>query len=179
MVVLLVSVYLLVRRMAIPIEGPALTAMPLEERVPLGTEFALPDLEGKLVQWSDLRGQPVLLNIWATWCYPCRAEMPSLHMLYQTYHDRGLEVLAVAVDTRGKEVVAPFVRAYRLTFPVLLDPQNMLGARLQIHGIPTTYLLDKRGRLVGFEVGARDWQARSVRLLVEQLLAEEGGGPTP
>ena len=69
--------------------------------------------------------------------------------------------------------VGPFMQEYHLRFPILLDPQNMLGDRLRIPGLPTTYLLDRHGRIVGFEVGARDWNSTAVRQLVAQLLAEE------
>ncbi len=176
---LLLVVYLVVRHISATMDGPTLTVSPPEARMPFVTEFALPDLEGTLVQWSALRGRPVLLNLWATWCSPCRIEMPSIQLLYQDYWARGFEVLAVALDTAGHTVVAPFVQQQQWTFPVLLDPQNMLGARLQVPGIPATYLLDKWGRIVSFAVGAHDWQTRSVRLLVEQLLTEDGAGPTP
>jgi len=142
-------------------------------------DFVLPDLQGSLVRLSDLRGRPVLINIWATWCYPCRAEMPSINALYQDYQAKGLAIVAVATDREGKPIVAPFLQAYRLTFPVLLDPQNMLGAQLQVSGLPTSYVLDKRGRIVGFEIGARDWNSHQVRRRLDQLLAEDGGGTTP
>ena len=128
---------------------------------------------------SDLRGRPVLVNIWATWCYPCRAEMPSMNALYKDYQAKGLAIVAIATDAAGKPVVAPFLQAYGLTFPVLLDPQNMLGMQLQVPALPTSYLLDKRGRIAGFEIGARNWNSRPIRHLLDQLLAEDGGGSTP
>jgi len=178
-VVLLVVAYLVVYKMAAMLGGPGMALPTPQERVPFTVDFTLPDVQGKLVRLFDLRGQPVLINLWATWCSPCRTEMPSMNALYQDYHAKGLAIVAIAMDEGGKPVVAPFMQAYRLTFPVLLDPQNMLGARLQVPGIPTSYLLDKRGRIIGLEIGARDWNTRKIRHLVEQLLAEEGGGTTP
>jgi peroxiredoxin len=71
------------------------------------------------------------------------------------------------------------MQKHRLTFSVLLDPQNMVGTQLQVPGIPTSYLLDKRGRVTGLMIGARNWNSRKIRHLVEQLLMEEGGGTTP
>ena len=118
-----------------------------EERPPFRVDFTLPDVQGHLVRLADLRGRPVLINIWATWCYPCREEMPSMNALYKDYGVKGLAMVAIATDTGGKPVVAPFLQAYGLTFPVLLDPQNMVGTQLQVPGIPTSYLLDKRGRV--------------------------------
>jgi len=150
-----------------------------QERALFTVDFTLPDLQGRLVRLADLRGQPVLINIWATWCHPCRVEMPSINALYQDYRAKGLAIVAIATDEQGKPVVAPFLQTYGLTFPVLLDPQNMLGAQLQVPGIPASYVLDKRGRIVSFEIGARDWNSRQIRHLLDRLLAEDGGGSTP
>jgi cytochrome c biogenesis protein CcmG, thiol:disulfide interchange protein DsbE len=177
--VLLVVAYLVISRMAARRGGSVMTLPKPQDRVPFTVDFTLPDVQGKVVRLSDLRGRPVLINLWATWCYPCREEMPSMNALYTDYHAKGLVIVAIAMDAGGKPVVSPFMQAYGLTFPVLLDPQNMLGVRLQVSGIPTSYLLDKWGRIIGIETGARDWNTRKIRRLVEQLLAEEGGGTTP
>jgi thiol-disulfide isomerase/thioredoxin len=150
-----------------------------EERVSFQVPFELPDVEGRLVRLTDLRGRPVLINIWATWCSPCREEMPSMNALYKDYRAKGLAMVAIALDLGGKAVVVPFIQAQGLTFPVLLDPQNLVGTQLQVPGIPTSYLLDKWGRIISLVTGARDWNNRKIRHLVEQLLAEEGGGTTP
>jgi peroxiredoxin len=178
-VVLLVVAYLAIYKMVARLREPAMALPRPEERVPFRVDFTLPDLQGQLVRLVDLRGRPVLLNIWATWCYPCREEMPSMNALYKDYSAKGLAMVAIATDTGGKAVVAPFIQAHGLTFPVLLDPQNLVGTQLQVPGIPTSYLLDKRGRVIGIVTGARDWNSRQTRHLVEQLLAEEGGGTTP
>jgi peroxiredoxin len=150
-----------------------------QERAPFSVDFTLPDVQGNLVRLSALRGQAVLINIWATWCYPCRAEMPSMNTLYQDYRAKGLAIVAIATDAEGKSVVEPFIQAYGLTFPVVLDPQNLVGAQLRVPGIPASYVLDKQGRIVGLEIGARDWNARQIRRLLEQILAEDSGGTTP
>jgi peroxiredoxin len=102
-----------------------------------------------------------------------------MNALYKDYSAKGLAMVAIATDTGGKAVVAPFIQAYGLTFPILLDPQNMVGTQLQVPGIPTSYLLDKRGRIIDSVIGAYDWSSRKIRHLIEQLLAEEGGGTTP
>ena len=178
-VVLLVVAYLGIYTMVARLRDPAMALPTPEERMPFRVDFTLPDIQGQLVQLADLRGRPVLINIWATWCYPCREEMPSMNALYKDYSAKGLAMVAIATDTGGKPVVAPFIQAHRLTFPVLLDPQNMVGTQLQVPAIPTSYLLDKRGRIIDLVIGARDWYSRKIRHLVEQLLAEEGGGTTP
>jgi cytochrome c biogenesis protein CcmG, thiol:disulfide interchange protein DsbE len=178
-VVLLVIAYLGVYKMVARLREPAIALPTSEERMPFRVPFELPDVQGHLVRLADLHGQPVLINIWATWCSPCREEMPSMNALYKDYSAKGLALVAIATDAGGKAVVAPFVQAHGLTFPVLLDPQNMVGTQLQVPGIPTSYLLDKRGRVIGLVIGERDWNSRKMRHLVEQLLAEEGGDTTP
>jgi len=177
-VVLLVLVYLVIKMAVMP-QDPSIAFPAPEKRQPFRVPFELPDVQGHLVRLADLRGQPVLINIWATWCSPCREEMPSMDALYKDYGAKGLAIIAIATDAGGKAVVAPFMQAHGLTLPVLLDPQNMVGTQLQVPGIPTSYLLDKWGRVIDFMIGARDWHSRKVQHLIEQLLAEEGGGATP
>ena len=178
-VVLLVVVYLGIKYRATMLREPAMVLPTPEERVPFRVDFTLPDVQGHLVRLADLRGRPVLINIWATWCAPCREEMPSMNALYKDYSAKGLAMVAIATDAEGKAVVAPFMQAYRLTFPVLLDPQNMVGAQLQLPGLPTSYLLDKWGRVIDLVIGAYDWHSRQTQHLIEKLLAEEGRGTTP
>ena len=179
LVVLLALGCLVVYRMASRFGGPAI-ALPIpQERALFTVDFMLPDMAGNVVRLFDLRGRPILLNIWATWCYPCRAEMPSMQALYQDYQAKGLAIVAIAIDAEGEPVVAPFLQAYKLNFTVLLDPQNMLGAQLQVPGLPTSYVLDKRGRIAYVEIGERNWNSRPIRHLLDQLLAEDAGGTTP
>jgi thiol-disulfide isomerase/thioredoxin len=157
-------------------KAPAIAPEATQVRDPFPLDFALPDLQGITVRLSDQRGKVVLLNFWATWCVPCRVEMPSMNALYQDYREKGFEILAISIDVQGKDVVAPFVEEYGLTFPVLLDPDNVVSTRLQGRGIPTSYLLDKQGRIAGVEIGTRDWNSVKMRRLLDQLLAEHGSG---
>jgi peroxiredoxin len=99
--------------------------------------------------------------------------MPSMHALYQEYREKGFEILAISSDVKGKETVAPFIERLGLTFPMLLDPRNVVGTQLGVRGIPTSYVLDKQGRMVGLEIGARDWNKAAMRRLLERLLAED------
>ncbi len=169
---LLLAMYLLLQRMGYLLSAPAISPGEARERPPFSVDFTLPDLDGKSVRLSDLRGRVILINFWATWCPPCRAEMPSMNDVYKDYRNKGFEILAIAGDVEGKRIVAPFVRKYGFTFPVLLDPRNDVGARLGVRGIPTSYLLDKKGRSAGVEVGAKNWNRKSVRRLLDKLLAE-------
>jgi thiol-disulfide isomerase/thioredoxin len=157
-------------------QAPAIVPEAAQARDPFPVDFALPDLQGNTARLADRRGKVVLINFWATWCYPCRQEMPSMNTLYQDYRDRGFEILAISIDVQGKDIVVPFVSVYALIFFVLLDPDNVVRTRLQVPGIPTSYLLDKQGRIAGFEIGARDWNSRTMRRFLDRLLAEDGSG---
>ncbi len=172
-VLLLLAMYLLLQRMGYLLSAPAISAGEARERLPFSVDFTLPDLDGKSVRLSDLRGRVVLINFWATWCPPCRAEMPSMNDLYKDYRDKGLEILAISIDVDGRRVVAPFVEKYGLLFPVLLDPRNEVGSRVRVRGIPSTFLLDKRGRIAGLEIGAKNWNRRSSRRMLDSLLKED------
>ena len=174
---LLVGAYVFLQWQASLPTAPAIAPEATQLRKPFPVDFALPDLQERTIRLSDLRGQVVLVNLWATWCYPCRVEMPSMHALYQDYRLRGFEILAIASDVHGKDVVTPFVQEYGLTFPVLVDAQNVIGTRLLVQGIPTSYLLDKQGRIAGLEMGAKNWNSARFRRLLDGLLTE--GGTTP
>ena len=119
--------------------------------------FTFPDLDGKMVSLADFRGKAVLLNIWATWCAPCVAEMPSMQKLYQELKDEGFEILAVSVDESGAEAVKPFMEKHKLGFPVLLDTKGDIKALYQATGIPESFIIDKNGMIVEKIIGPREW----------------------
>ena len=134
-------------------------------------DFTLPDLQGRLVQLSALRGKVVFINVWATWCPPCIEEMPTMQRLYERLHSRGLEVLAISIDALGAQVVAPFMEKYQLTFPALLDPQDRIVHLYHTQGVPESFIVDKRGLLVDKVIGPRDWSHPQMIALFERLLA--------
>jgi len=176
---LLVGVSLLLQHLASLPSAPTLAPTALQDRTRFPIDFTLPDLQGQTVRLSQLHGQVILLNFWATWCHPCRSEMPSMHALYQEYRHKGFTILAVASDTNGRASVAPFVEHHGLTFPVLLDPANIVGTQIHVDGIPTSYLLDRRGDIVTVALGAKNWHSTTVRQLLETLLAEPAPGTSP
>jgi peroxiredoxin len=120
-------------------------------------DFLLSTLKTNSVKLSNYRGKVVFLNIWATWCPPCREEMPSMEALYQRLKGRDFEMLAVSIDHKGKEVVGPFVAKYGLTFPVLLDPDNKIYKLYGLTGVPETFIIDKGGVITFKIIGPQDW----------------------
>ena len=136
-------------------------------------EFSLPDLQGKMHSLSDFRGKVTLLNFWATWCGPCRFELPSLSKLHQESKGQNFSIVAVAIDAEGASVVAPLVKEQALPFLVLLDPENKRTPSYDSNAIPVTYLIGKDGLVVGIMKEAIHWDGPQVRQLLELLLAQE------
>lgn len=116
----------------------------------IAPDFEMETLDGETVKLSDYRGEPVMLNFWATWCPPCRSEMPDMQRFYQ---DTDMNILAINLtDTEANfEDVGQFVEEYDLTFTIPLDQGNIVGDRYQIRPIPTTYMLDSNG-IIQFNV---------------------------
>lgn len=121
-------------------------------------DFKLPDLEDKQVRLSDFRGKVVFLNFWATWCKPCKEEMPSMEVLYKNFERDGLVVLAVSIDrVTTKKDIPPFVKSLNLTFPILVDSWGQTDKRYKLMGVPETYIIDQQGILREKIIGPRDW----------------------
>ncbi len=170
-VLLAVVAILFARRQGYLLASPAEELLAGDQRQQ-APAFVLPALHGASLGLEAYRGKVVLLNFWATWCPPCRAEMASMEELYRAYSHHGLILLAVSTDAGGAEVVRPYIQARDLTFPVLLDPTGAVAHRYAVRVLPTTYLIDQAGQIVAREVGARDWAGTRARRLVERVLAE-------
>ncbi|MGD8319867.1 MAG: TlpA disulfide reductase family protein [Gemmatimonadota bacterium] len=149
-----------------------------------GTEapdFAATNMEGQKVHLSDYRGRVVLVNIWATWCGPCRNEMPSMERLYQDLKDTDFEILAVSIDAaagttddfgrRGGDLQA-FADELGLTFPILHDPTGKIEQTYQTTGVPETFLIGRDGVIYKKVAGGTDWDAPVNQELVRRLLSE-------
>ena len=109
-------------------------------------ELVTTSLAGDTVALSSYHGQPVLLNLWATWCHPCRAETPLLQALHEEYEGRGLRVVGVTVDTRGaSEAITEFIDEFGVTYTILRDPDMVSMDRFAVIGLPGTYLIDGDG----------------------------------
>ncbi|HKF30655.1 MAG TPA: redoxin domain-containing protein [Candidatus Binataceae bacterium] len=133
--------------------------------------FKLEALDGSTVTLEQLKGKVVFLNIWATWCGPCREEMPSMETLYDELRtNRDFVMLAVSQDTKGRLVVAPYVEKNGYHFKVLLDPENKVGEAYDVSGVPETFIIDREGRIVAHHMGAFDWSRPDVKDALTQLL---------
>lgn len=121
-------------------------------------DFTLSDLNDKTYRLSDFRGKVVFLNFWATWCAPCRDEMPSMEVLYRNFEKDGLVVLAVSIDrvTTTKDI-PPFVKSMNLTFPVLLDSWGKTDKPYKRMGVPETFIIDQQGIIREIVIGPKDW----------------------
>jgi peroxiredoxin len=122
-------------------------------------DFSLPDLSGATHRLSEYRGKVVFLNLWATWCPPCRMEMPAMERLHQRMQGRDFVLLAVSEDEGGLQAVAPFVGELGLTFQVLLDPQGSVSPRYGVTGYPETFIIDRNGHVVQHVIGPEEWDS--------------------
>ena len=142
----------------------------------LAIDFKLKDLRGKTISLFSLRGKVVFLNIWATWCGPCREEMPSIENLYEKLGgDRDFVILAVSQDTDGLAAVAPYMRTNGFKFDALLDPDNEVGEAYDVSGIPETFIIDRNGRIVAHHLGPYDWSNPEIRDALRELLNSKTG----
>ncbi|NWG02581.1 MAG: TlpA family protein disulfide reductase [Syntrophaceae bacterium] len=134
--------------------------------------FSLKDLEGKKVELKQFKGKVIFLNFWATWCSPCKEEMPSLEVLHQKFKGKKFVLLAIAVDYGGIKPVKEFIHKYAYTFTVLIDSKGETLERFKVKGIPATFLIDKRGFMVGKAIGPRDWKSPEVISLINCLIEQ-------
>jgi cytochrome c biogenesis protein CcmG, thiol:disulfide interchange protein DsbE len=134
-------------------------------------EFGAPLLDGDSLHLASLRGQPVLLNIWATWCAPCREEMPALQALHEEYGPRGLRIIGVSVDSRGAEpAIRRFLEEGGYTFTILHDAADAVSRQFRTFGVPETFLIDGDGLVVRRWIGKFDPLAPDVVRDIEPLL---------
>ncbi|MEJ1994591.1 MAG: TlpA disulfide reductase family protein [Limibacillus sp.] len=162
-----------------PLEGPLAGNFTLLAPPVPAPDIPVTDAFEKQRRLADYKGGVLLVNFWATWCAPCVYEMPSLNRLQADLGDEGLTVMAVSVDRQGLAVVQGFYEDYRLdALDIFLDPLGELATELGVKGLPTSFLLDKRGRVVGKLQGSLEWDIPEVKKLVRYYLSEETGTET-
>jgi thiol-disulfide isomerase/thioredoxin len=154
-----------------PGDGPA--------RVEVGIEaptYAARNLQGDSVSLALLRGKPVLLNVWATWCLPCKEEIPFLETLHGKHAAQGLQIIGVSIDARGDEAkIESFARDFRMSYPIWRDPDERVNARFLAIGVPSTYLIDRDGVLRWKHLGTLRPTSAGFQAALDDVLREKGG----
>ena len=135
-------------------------------------DFTAKDLHtGAIRTLADYRGQVVLLNVWATWCEPCKIEMPSMEELYRAYGPRGVHIVAVSIDnTAGEDSIRAYAKDLGLTFDILHDPTHAIEKAYQVTGYPESFVIDRNGTIRRKWISAADWNAPPSRALFDELL---------
>ena len=138
----------------------------------LAPDFALQDIHGQTVRLSDLRGQPVLVNFWSSWCPPCQAEMPALQRVHEAYGEQGYMILAINTTYQDSEAAAlSFLQERGLTFPVLLEWDSETSRLYEVRSLPTTFFIDREGVIRDVVVGGPMAEGM-LRAQAEQMLEE-------
>ena len=145
---------------------------PVMNRAP---EFSLRELNGNVASLSGYRGKMVLLNFWATWCGPCRDEMPSMEQLSRSFGGQGLTVVAIN-QRENAALVARFMKTHNLNFSTLLDADGRVAASYRVYGIPVSYVIDSDGRAIGMKSGSMDWASPRVVDMFRKLVDETNSG---
>jgi cytochrome c biogenesis protein CcmG, thiol:disulfide interchange protein DsbE len=141
----------------------------------LAPDFTLPAASGELIKLSDLRGQPILVNFWASWCGPCRAEMPAMERVYQDYRSKGLQILAVNSTIQDTtQQASAFAGQNNLTFPILFDEQGDATRLYQVRALPTSYFIDENGVISEVVVGGPMSEAL-LRIRIDQIMKSNLG----
>ncbi len=138
----------------------------------LAPDFSLERLNGESITLSDLRGQPVLVNLWASWCGPCRLEMPAMERIYKEYKDKGFVILAINTTYQDNLAnVKAFIEEHNLTFPIILDQEGSTTQKYQLTVLPSSYFIDSEGIIQEVVIGGPMAEAL-LRTRVETLIKE-------
>lgn len=168
LVIVMVAIFILMQWE----EQPVYKDEPITEDTIHAPNFTFPGLDGEFVSLDDYRGKVVLLNIWATWCPPCVAEAPSLEKLNNRFKDHDFKMLAVSIDEEGENAIIPFMEKYKLSFPVLLDPEASIMELYGATGVPESFIISKDGIIDGTIIGAIDWASPEVTEYIDNLMLQ-------
>ena len=164
--------------MALALAGFIITRTNRDELFPVTLGSTAPDFSAKALDGSgatrtlaNYKGKIVLLNVWATYCVPCKVEMPSFERLHQKYGSKGLAIVAVSIDAPGKEKeILAFAKQLGLTFEIVHDPDGNIQTQYQTTGVPETFVIDTKGMIVKKVIGAEDWMSGANRAVIASLL---------
>ena len=131
-------------------------------------DFLLKDLDGNAMSLGNYQGKVVLVHFWATWCLPCKDEVPAINALWERFRERGLVIVAVAEDS--KKAVEPFIREQGVKFPVVIDQYGKAFRSYSVRALPSSFIVNRVGNIEGIAIGQRDWIAAEVTDLIEGLL---------
>ncbi len=145
-----------------------LPALVLGQPTGKAPNFNLKTANGKTIELNKLKGKVVVVNFWATWCPPCKAEIPGFLDVYKEYKSKGLEIVGVSLDQDGWTPVKPFVESHKITYPVVVGDGQLADAYGGIDGIPTTFIIDKKGNITTRHIGYMD--KASLENLIKGLL---------
>jgi len=134
----------------------------------MAPDFALADIDGAIHRLSDYRGQVVIVNFWATWCPPCREEMPSMQRAWEQIQDEDIVILAIDVG-EDEDTIFTFTADYPVEFPLLLDLDSRVIQEWAVRGLPTTFIVDTQGRIAYRAIGTRDWEDSALLNTLKQL----------
>ena len=140
----------------------------LSQSVTKAPNFSLKSADGKTIELKKLQGRVVIVNFWATWCKPCKAEIPGFLEVYKQYKSKGLEIVGISLDQDGWKPVKPFIKDLRITYPVVIGDDHIVDAYGGIEGIPTTFVIDRKGNITNRHVGYMDKD--SFEQLVKRML---------
>jgi len=132
-------------------------------------EFSLPTLDNTTISLSHYKGKVVLLNFWATFCSPCREEMPALQSLWTHYKDSGLVVLAVSIDQGDPDIVKNYITDIKTDFPVVIDISN-IRKHYEVKVLPTSYIIGRDGKFIAKIIGSRDWSSAASVAYFKKIL---------
>jgi peroxiredoxin len=137
-------------------------------RQKIADDFTLATPKGQKVKLSDYRGKLVFMNFWATWCPPCREEMPAMQRLWDQQKDKGFVMLAISVD-HDPDLVPSFVKNHKFTFPVLVDPKMEAANAYGVRALPSSFIIDRQGNMTAYAIGPRNWDNDAANSLIEGL----------